>query len=210
MQHLTTRRVVAIVLAIALALGGLGCLARSRPVDNPTDGVAQGQTGAGSATPTTGGAGTTNPGATAPTTPPAKTPTQPGMTEPKPTDVWLDVDVTGQRVRIMKGETVTREMVASTGTEAQPTPLGTFKIQNRGEWFFSKKYQQGGQWWVSFKDWGVYLFHSVPMDEHQRIIAEEAAKLGQPASHGCVRLSVADAKWIYDNIKAGTRVVVHQ
>lgn len=210
MHHLTTRRSVALVLAIALALGGLGCLARSHQVDNPTDGLAQGQTNSGSMPSTSGGTVTANPGATTPTAPPAKTPTQPGTTEPKPTDVWLDVDVTGQRVRIMKGETVTREMVASTGTEAQPTPLGTFKIQNRGEWFFSKKYQQGGQWWVSFKDWGVYLFHSVPMDEHQRIIDEEAAKLGQPASHGCVRLSVADAKWIYDNIKAGTRVVIHE
>lgn len=28
--------------------------------------------------------------------------------------------------------------------------------------------------------------------------------LGTPASHGCVRLLVSDAKWIYDNCKEGT------
>ena len=32
--------------------------------------------------------------------------------------------------------------------------------------------------------------------------------LGQPASHGCVRLCVRDAKWIYDNCGLYTTVVV--
>ena len=33
-------------------------------------------------------------------------------------------------------------------------------------------------------------------------------KLGKRASHGCIRLSVWDAKWIYDNIGAGTVVSI--
>ena len=33
-------------------------------------------------------------------------------------------------------------------------------------------------------------------------------KLGQRASHGCIRLAVWDAKWIYDNIGAGTVVSI--
>jgi len=33
--------------------------------------------------------------------------------------------------------------------------------------------------------------------------------LGQPASKGCVRLSVIDAKWIYDNCANGTKVEVY-
>ena len=32
-------------------------------------------------------------------------------------------------------------------------------------------------------------------------------KLGQTASHGCIRLSVGDAKWIYDNCALGTKAV---
>ncbi|HAH78565.1 MAG TPA: L,D-transpeptidase, partial [Ruminococcaceae bacterium] len=35
-----------------------------------------------------------------------------------------------------------------------------------------------------------------------------ADKLGEPASHGCIRLPVEDAKWIYDNIPEGTKVVI--
>jgi len=99
-----------------------------------------------------------------------------------------------------------RAMVCSAGTAAKPTPTGRFFIQNRGEFFFSEKYQQGGKWWVSFRDWGIYLFHSVPTDRNGEIIPEEAAKLGQPASHGCVRLSMADARWLYDTIPEGAPV----
>jgi hypothetical protein len=33
--------------------------------------------------------------------------------------------------------------------------------------------------------------------------------LGSTASHGCVRLNVADAKWIYDNCKSGTKVTIY-
>ena len=34
--------------------------------------------------------------------------------------------------------------------------------------------------------------------------------LGTRQSHGCVRLLVSDAKWIYDNCKAGTKIVVYE
>ena len=37
----------------------------------------------------------------------------------------------------------------------------------------------------------------------------EYNKLGSPASLGCVRLTTADAKWIYDNCKAGTKTLIY-
>lgn len=130
--------------------------------------------------------------------------------EPGSEDAFLvEVSLAAQRVRVFHYGQLVREMVASTGLPDKPTPTGHFRIQNRGEWFFSKKYQQGGKYWVSFKDWGVYLFHSVPMDARQQIIPEEAAKLGRPASHGCVRLSVEHARWFYETIPTGTPVHIH-
>ncbi|MGE5544296.1 MAG: L,D-transpeptidase [Bacillota bacterium] len=121
----------------------------------------------------------------------------------------IDVCVGEQKVRIYDNDTVVKEWTVSTGKNGS-TPLGHFSIQNRGEWFFSEKYQQGAMWWVSFKDWGVYLFHSVPMDRDKNVLAEEAAKLGIPASHGCIRLETDNARWIYDNIPAGTPVFIHE
>ena len=34
-------------------------------------------------------------------------------------------------------------------------------------------------------------------------------RLGINASHGCVRLALSNAKWIYDNIPRGTKVVIY-
>jgi len=127
----------------------------------------------------------------------------------RPSRYRIDVSVSEQKVRIYEDDALVKEWMASTGKDGS-TPLGHFKIQNRGKWFYSEKYQQGAMWWVSFKDWGVYLFHSVPMDRNRNVLEEEADKLGTPASHGCVRLETDNAKWIYDNIPAGTPVYIHE
>jgi len=53
------------------------------------------------------------------------------------------------------------------------------------------------------------LFHSVPyLTKYDKGSLEywEYDKLGTTASAGCVRLTVEDAKWIYDNCKTGTKV----
>jgi len=122
--------------------------------------------------------------------------------------LWVEVDIAQQRVRVWKEGALLREMVASTGLPESPTPTGVFRLENRGRFFFSKKYGQGGWWWVSFLNRGEYLFHSVPTDEKGRLIPEEAEKLGEPASHGCVRLSLEDAKWFYDHLPEDTPVVI--
>ena len=55
---------------------------------------------------------------------------------------------------------------------------------------------------------GSILFHSVPYVSQDKSSLEwwEYDKLGQKASLGCIRLAVADAKWIYNNCIPGTKV----
>ncbi len=124
-------------------------------------------------------------------------------------ELWIDVSLGDQRVRVYRGRELVRDMVASTGRPETPTPVGSFRLENRGEWFFSEKYGQGGWWWVSFLNRGEYLFHSVPTDRQRRVLPQEAARLGTPASHGCIRLSLEDAHWLYENAPEGTRVEIH-
>lgn len=52
------------------------------------------------------------------------------------------------------------------------------------------------------------LFHSVPYTSPNNDALEywEYDKLGQTASAGCIRLTVKDAKWIYNNCPSGTMV----
>ena len=93
----------------------------------------------------------------------------------------------------------------STGIESEKTPTGIFDVRERGAWFFSDKYNQGGKYGVQF--YGDYLFHSVPYNKDQSEVVDYT--LGVPASHGCIRLKTEDAKWIYDNIESGTKVIIN-
>ena len=93
----------------------------------------------------------------------------------------------------------------STGIESEKTPTVIFDVRERGAWFFSDKYNQGGKYWVQF--YGDYLFHSVPYNKDQSEVVDYT--LGVPASHGCIRLKTEDAKWIYDNIESGTKVIIN-
>ena len=95
--------------------------------------------------------------------------------------------------------------VCSTGPE---TPLGYFTTKERDAWHYL------------FEDcWGQYatrihehiLFHSVPYNtqDPSDLEYEEYNLLGTSASLGCVRLCVADVKWIYDNCPTGFPCVIY-
>ena len=85
------------------------------------------------------------------------------------------------------------------------TPIGIFNIALKWEWLalFDNCYGQ----YVSQID-GDTLFHSVPYLDTTKDSLEtwEFNKLGTGASLGCVRLCVADTKWIYENCESGTYV----
>lgn len=56
---------------------------------------------------------------------------------------------------------------------------------------------------------GHILFHSVPYNkkyDKSSLRYSYYNKLGTSASAGCVRLTVEDAKWLYDNCPIGTHV----
>lgn len=101
-----------------------------------------------------------------------------------------------------------KAMVCSCGREGHETPEGVFQTSDYYEWrkMVDDTY---GKYAVRFN--GKILFHSVPYTEPSpdTLEWEEYNVLGENASLGCVRLSVEDAKWIYDNCKPGTMVVVY-
>lgn len=96
-----------------------------------------------------------------------------------------------------------KRMICSTGNS---TPHeGVYGISDKYKW----RYLVGdvyGQYATRIT--GSILFHSVPYTDKDKSTLEywEYDKLGQPVSRGCVRLTVEDAKWIYDYCKEGTKV----
>lgn len=118
------------------------------------------------------------------------------------------INLSEQRVYVYEDNVLIKTFVCSSGLDENNyhTPKGLYRIGDRGDSFFSPKYGQGAYHWVRFNN--NYLFHSIPFDENRNIIEEEAAKLGQKSSHGCIRLSLDDALWFYNNIPRGTPVLI--
>lgn len=122
--------------------------------------------------------------------------------------VAMHVNLKKQRVYVLVNDKTAYTMYASTGMNDR-TPKGHFQIGTRGAHFYTPSEKEGANYWTAFSGTG-YLFHSVPTDANGHYLPKEAAKLGkEPGSHGCIRLSIADAKWINQTIPTGTPVVIN-
>lgn len=100
-----------------------------------------------------------------------------------------------------------RAMVCSVGLDGA-TPTGTYNTKNKYDWrlLMGNVYGQ-----YATRITGSILFHSVQYSSKDKstLNYNEYNKLGSSASHGCVRMTVTDAKWIYDNCPIGTTVVIY-
>lgn len=103
----------------------------------------------------------------------------------------------------------TRPERAFTCSAGGYTPTGTFRTTDKYTWrpLVGNVYGQ-----YATRITGSILFHSVPYFKQDKSTLEymEYNKLGTTASAGCIRLSVADAKWIYDNCPSGTTVEMYR
>lgn len=99
-----------------------------------------------------------------------------------------------------------RSMRVSVGKAETPSPTGTFYLSRSARWqpLMGNSWGQYGTLVT-----GNVLFHSVPSGspDPYALPAGEYNLLGSPASHGCLRLCVADAKWIYENCN-GARTTI--
>ena len=136
---------------------------------------------------------------------------------PQPAKYTLMVDVANQITRAYtydeQGEytVLVREMICSTGTKSNPTPLGTTIMPSkRARWGYFPTWDSHAQYLTRIDS--ANAFHSVlyTAPDESTLSVKSFEALGTPASHGCVRLLVSDAKWIYDNCPAGTIITVYE
>jgi lipoprotein-anchoring transpeptidase ErfK/SrfK len=89
---------------------------------------------------------------------------------------------------------VVRTIAISSGAPATPTPPGTYTVFGRY-----------ARWWsVPFQDWlpwSLQFVGGIALHEYPQVPTT-------PASHGCVRQTRFDAKWLYDFAPLGTPVTV--
>lgn len=121
------------------------------------------------------------------------------------TDWLMLTDTSGCRTAIYYGHhgawRPVKEWICSPGAPATPTVTGEFAVTGKGYSFGN-----GFTCYYYTQFYGNYLYHSVLYYQNSFRVMD--GRLGMHLSHGCVRLDIDNAKWIYDNIPYGTKVVI--
>lgn len=123
---------------------------------------------------------------------------------------WLILaDTTNNKVAVFSGSrgnwSIRKFWDCTSGAYSTPTVTGEFTVGSRG-YSFGEEHGYSCYYWTQF--YGAYLFHSVKYYANTRNIMD--GRLGVNASAGCLRLQIENAKWIYDTIPRGTKVVVYR
>ena len=126
------------------------------------------------------------------------------VTPPSPPETadekWIDVDLTAQRLVGYEGITPVFESVVSTGLPATPTVVGEFRIWTK----FVADDMAGPGYYLADVPYVMYFHRGYGIHG-----TYWHASFGTPMSHGCVNLSIADAKRLFSWAPMGTRVVTH-
>jgi lipoprotein-anchoring transpeptidase ErfK/SrfK len=116
-------------------------------------------------------------------------------------------------LRYYRGAKLVRTFGVATGQAIYPTPLGTFSVVDKqlNPWWRppDSPWAKGlkpippgpgnplGTRWMGLSAPGVGI-HGTPDD----------ASIGYSASHGCIRMHIPDAEWLFHHVQLGTPVVI--
>ncbi len=119
----------------------------------------------------------------------------------------------GKTLELFDGVKHRRTFGVATGQAAYPTPLGRFDIvvKWRNPWWYppSSDWARGlspippgpgnplGTRWMGLSAPGVGI-HGTP----------DSASIGYSRSHGCIRMRIPEAEWLFDHVEIGTTVFV--
>ena len=125
----------------------------------------------------------------------------------------VEVSIDRQEVEVwalndQNGYDLVQTFTCSTGLH-DSTPRGVYPNGHPvNRWHYFKKFNCWAQY--SFKIVDDIMFHSVIYGSKNENSLRRSSQrnLGSPASHGCVRLSVEDARWLFEHCQRGSVVIV--
>ena len=118
-----------------------------------------------------------------------------------------------KKLYVYDGQRFVRRFGVATGQSAYPTPIGRFevKVKWKNPWWYpppspwakeEKPVPPGpgnplGTRWMGLTAPFVGI-HGTP----------DSASIGYSASHGCIRMLIPDAEWVFDHVQIGTTVFI--
>jgi len=112
------------------------------------------------------------------------------------------VDKRLQKAFVYRSGILIKSYSVSTGASGMATPSGEFIIPNRKPGFSSGALRAR----FAVRVIGRIYFHEIPHLNGNYKPYE--SQLGRPASHGCIRQPRSVAKWFYDTVPDGTKVII--
>jgi lipoprotein-anchoring transpeptidase ErfK/SrfK len=117
----------------------------------------------------------------------------------------MEVSLSHQTMTLYENDRPVRTIYVATGVAAAPTPTGTYSVQMKAAQMRFRGVNPDGShydipdvhWVMPF--WGDYTIHG----------AYWRPRFGVPGSDGCVSMSDADAKSLFDWADVGTPIVIH-
>lgn len=96
------------------------------------------------------------------------------------------------------------------GASVTPTPKGSYTVEGKEYVFHGEENSYSCYYGVVFDSARELMFHSVGYKNNGSQKDKDIifSNLGSWASHGCVRLQIDNAKWLYDHLTTGTKVVI--
>lgn len=120
-------------------------------------------------------------------------------------DVSLRINLAAQTLDYLLNSYVWKSFPVSTGKVSTPTPAGEFKIVNKIDKAWSRSFGLWMPYWLGLSASGIGI-HELPVWPNG--YREGENHLGTPVSHGCIRLGLGSAAYIYERIPVGTVVYI--
>ena len=113
---------------------------------------------------------------------------------------------------LYNGDRVVRQFGVATGQAVYPTPLGKFQIvvKWKNPWWYppASPWAKGkarapgpgdplGARWIGLSAPGDWI-HGTPQD----------GSIGSSLSHGCIRMHIPQAEWLFEHVDVGTPVYI--
>jgi len=120
---------------------------------------------------------------------------------------YIDINLADQVMTVFNDGKALEAFRISSGQKGMETPVGQTKIFNKARRAFSKKYGLFMPYWMAITADGSRGLHELP--EWPNGYKEGMDHLGIPVSHGCVRLGIGAAEFVYNWADIGTPVVIY-
>lgn len=118
---------------------------------------------------------------------------------------YIDISISNQIMTLFENGIKVNSFLISSGKRGFPTPLGTFAVKRKEDNHWSSSYGLWMPYSMNFS--GPFYIHELPYWPSG--YREGENHLGIRVSHGCIRLGIGPAKYVYDWSDIGTQLYIH-